>query len=156
MSGVPAIYNFHASLTGAQRLQEGDSQNDDMKAISSKGWPDQLLDSAVRALDVPGGVVGPIKEDDLSDAKIGRLEEEVTDLKQQLAALRALEERRNARRDERQSRRDEVGAKRRAAYFEAKREAKDGDAAMRVWEDEEAKIDAESDDEALVDKMDVT
>ncbi|KAL2044557.1 hypothetical protein ABVK25_012385 [Lepraria finkii] len=31
-----------------------------------------------------------------------------------------------------------------------------GDAAMTVWEEEEAKIDAESDDEALRDKMDVS
>ena len=155
-SGVPARYDFHASLTGAHRLQDEDLEHDEMKAILSNGWPDSLLDSAIRALDVGGGGPGITKENDLNQVKVGRLEEEVVDLKQRLAALQAVEERRNTRRADRSARRDEVGAKRRAAYFGAKRNGRDGDAAMKVWEEEEAKIDAESDAEALGDKMDVT
>ena len=153
--GVPARYDFHASLTGARRLGEADSQNDDFKAITSNGWPDSMLDDAIHALDMGSSAMLTSGENDLNEVKVGHLEDEVVDLKQRLAALQAVEERRNARRLDRMARLDAIGAKRRAAYFDARRQGKDGDAAMKVWEEEETKIDAESDEEALADKMDV-
>ena len=154
--GIPAKYDFHASLTGARRLGEADFRNDDLKAITSNGWPDSLLDDAIRALDVGDSSLVTSGENDLNEVKVGHLEDEVVNLKQRLAALQAVEERRNARKLDRMARLDAVGVKRRAAYFEAKQKGKDGDAAMKIWEEEEAKIDAESDDEALRGKMDVS
>jgi pre-rRNA-processing protein IPI3 len=155
-SGVPAKYDFHASLTGNRRLGEEDLREDDLKAITGNGWPDSILGDAVRALDVGSIAFAASSDNDLNEVKVGRLEEELVDTKQRLAALQAVEERRNARKIDRMARRDDVGASRRAAYFEAKRQGKDGDAAMKVWEVEEDKIDAESDNEALPDKMDMT
>ena len=154
--GVPAQYNFHASLTGARRLSEADFQHDDLRAVRSNGWPDSILDDAIRAIDTGGSSLLTSGENDLSEVKVSHLENEVTDLKQRLATLQAVDERRNARKLDRMARLDAVGAKRRAAYFEAKRQGRDGDAAMKVWEVEEAKIDAESDEEALANKMDVS
>ena len=153
--GVPARYDFNASLTRARRLGNADAQSDDLRAMTSNGWPDSILDDAIRALDM-GNTSSTSAATDLNEVKVGHLEAEVLDLKQRMAALQAVEERRDARRLDRMARRDDVGAQRRAAYFEAKRQGQDGDAAMKVWEDEEAKIDDESDEEALGDKMDVS
>jgi pre-rRNA-processing protein IPI3 len=152
-AGVHPKYDFQAALTGSQRLAERD-RSDGLKAMTSNGWPDSILDAAVNALSADTIDSAPAI-DALDAAKAARLEEEVTELKLQLAAVQAVEEKRNARRLDRMRRRDEVGAKRRAAYFAAKSSGKDGDAAMTVWDGEEAKIDAESDDEALPDRMDV-
>jgi pre-rRNA-processing protein IPI3 len=153
MSVVHPRYDFQAALTGSRRLADGD-RSDDLKAMTSNGWPDSILDAAVNALST--GTVDSVPSVDALDAAKGvRLEEEVKDLQLQLAAVQAVEEKRNARRLDRMRRRDEVGAKRRAAYFAAKNNGKDGDAAMTVWDGEEAKIDAESDEEALQDKTDV-
>ena len=153
--GVPVRYDFHASLTGARRCESANVQGDDLRAMISNGWPVSLLDDAIRAIDMGNNSFSASGADDLNEIKVGHLEEEVVDLKQRLSALQAVEERRNLRRLDRMARRDDVGAKRRAAYFEAKRQGKDGDAAMKAWEEEEAKIDVESDNEALGDKMDV-
>jgi pre-rRNA-processing protein IPI3 len=155
-SGIPAKYDFHTSLSGARRLGVEDVAYDDLRAITSNGWPESLLDEAVRALDMGTGSFNISTENNTSEIKVERLEEEMVELKRQLAAVHSVEEGRNARRLERMARRDEVGAKRRAAYFEAKRQGGDGDAAMKVWEEEEEKIDAESDDEALPETMDLS
>jgi hypothetical protein len=129
-------------------LDKEQLQGDDLKAILNDGWPDSILEEAVQALETGSTALISSSDPDVREVKIERLEAEVLDLKQRLKILQAVEKTRSAKRADQMARREDVGAKRRAAYFEAKRQGKDGDTAMKVWEDEEAKIDAESDDDA--------
>jgi hypothetical protein len=85
--------------------------------------------------------------------KSEQLADENATLKKQLAVLHNIEAQRKARRLSRMEKREELGLKKREAYFEAKKQGKDGDAAMKTWAEREAMVDVESDDEYLGDGM---
>lgn len=147
--GIPSKYNFHVMITPAQTLE---AHNDIEQALTGPGFPQSMINDALRAL-IVGSTATSSSTDQNADFKAKKLSEEVSALKQQLAALNELEEKRKTRRIARIEKREELGMKKREAYFEAKKGGKDGDAAMKIWEKNEAELDDESDDEDQGDRM---
>ncbi|EXJ71384.1 uncharacterized protein A1O5_05191 [Cladophialophora psammophila CBS 110553] len=152
--GVPAKYNLHIMITAPRSLSEEDEFE---KALTGSGFPQSLLDSAIRSLETGNTATqSPVTTDVAETSKAERLEEEVSKLKQQLTILHNLEEKRRGGKLTRMGKRDELALKKREAYFEAKSKGKDGDAAMKKWEKKEAELDRESEEEDLEgDEMDV-
>jgi pre-rRNA-processing protein IPI3 len=152
--GVPAKYSLHVMITNSTT----DSEIDEFEeALTGPGIPQAMLDAAIHSIALGSAPYAQPSTETTALAKTERLEEEVTKLKQQLAAVHHVEERRKARKLARIVKRDELGLKKREAYFQAKKQGKDGDAAMKSWEEKEAELDEESDAEALDDgeQMDV-
>jgi hypothetical protein len=152
--GVPAKYSIHVMITNSTT----DSELDEFEqAVTGPGIPQAMLDAAIHSIALGSAPYAQPSTETTALAKTERLEEEVTKLKQQLAAVHHVEERRKARKLARIVKRDELGLKKREAYFQAKKQGKDGDAAMKSWEEKEAELDEESDAEALDDgeQMDV-
>jgi len=141
--GVPSEYEFHGIITCTQTLE---GHNDVEQALTGPGFPRDMIDDALRSLLVRSAPSSSAT-DETADFKTQKLTEEIAALKQQLAALNGFEEKRNARIMARLGRREELGMKKREAYFEAKRKGNDGDIAMKGWEEKEAELDTESDDE---------
>jgi len=157
-TGVPANYN----LLAASRLTRSNSdvEEDEFdRALSSPGIPQSMFDQAIRSLALGSSGGGTQNSstygDDAQLAQVEKLEDEVSRLKQQAAVLLEVEERRKERSIARMQRREELGLKKRQAYFDAKKRGQDGDAAMKEWEEKEAMIDVESDDEHLGEGMDI-
>jgi pre-rRNA-processing protein IPI3 len=147
--GIPAKYNLHVAVN----YQDSISKTTDMEdSIIGPGIPQAMLDAAVRAVYASDVAPSHSQPSNSDIAKAERLEDEVASLKQQLEALRNSDEKRRAKKLERMTRRDEIGLKKREAYFAAKRLGKDGDAAMKKWQQKEDEVDQESDDEALDDR----
>jgi pre-rRNA-processing protein IPI3 len=153
--GVPAKYNLHVTITAPKAMSGYD---DFEQALTGPGIPQSMLDAAVRSLLVDDGASAQPSSDATDLAKMERLQEQVTSLKQQIAVLHDVEEKRKARKLARMAKRDELGLKKREAYFEAKKKGKDADAAMKKWEEKEAQLDEESNKEDLddVEAMDVS
>ena len=143
--GVPAKYGLHAMITNLGKA----SRDDDFeRALTGPGIPQSMLDAAVNSIALGNAFTnGSTSIDSAQISKVERLEDEVSKLKLQLAALHNVEERRKARKLARMASRDEVGLRKREAYFEAKKQGKDGDAAMKEWQAKEVALDKESDDE---------
>ncbi|OQV09260.1 WD domain-containing protein [Cladophialophora immunda] len=153
--GVPAKYGLHVTITAQRSLSEHDEFE---QAVTGPGLPQSMLDAAIRSLSMGNSATQvSLPADTAEISKAERLEEEVSKLKQQLAVLHDLEEKRRERKLTRMGKRDELAVKKREAYFEAKRRGKDGDAAMKKWEKTEAELDRESDEEDLGDgeEMDI-
>ncbi|KIW91185.1 uncharacterized protein Z519_08080 [Cladophialophora bantiana CBS 173.52] len=152
--GVPTKYNLHVMINAPKSLSE---QDEFEKALTGSGFPQYLLDSAIRSLEMGNTATQfPVTADVFEISKAERLEEEVSKLKQQLTILHNLEAKRRDRKLARMGKRDELALKKREAYFEAKSKGKDGDAAMKKWEEKEAELDRESEEEDLEgDEMDV-
>ncbi|OCT52251.1 WD domain, G-beta repeat containing protein [Cladophialophora carrionii] len=153
--GIPANYGLHVMIANSTT----DPEHDDFEhALTRPGISQAMLDAAVHSLALGSAPQGLPSTDTTALAKTERLEEEVTKLKQQLAAIHSVEEKRKARKLARIAKRDELGMKKREAYFDAKKLGKDGDAAMKSWERKEAEVDQESDEEALGDgdQMDIS
>ncbi|KIX94945.1 uncharacterized protein Z520_09255 [Fonsecaea multimorphosa CBS 102226] len=145
--GVPAKYGLHVTITAPRNPSEHDEFE---QALAGPGFSQSMLDAAVRSLEL-GNASSQISlpPDATEISKSERLEEEVSKLKQQLAVLHNLEASRRDRKLTRMTKRDELALKKREAYFEAKRQGKDGDAAMKKWEKKEAELDRESGEEDL-------
>ncbi|EXJ59198.1 hypothetical protein A1O7_06630 [Cladophialophora yegresii CBS 114405] len=153
--GVPATYSHHVMITNSMP----ESEHDEFElALTGPGISQTMLDAAVPSLTMGSAPQALPSTDITALAKTERLEEEITKLKEQLAAIHNVEEKRKARKLARIAKRDELGMKKREAYFEAKKLGKDGDAAMKGWEQKEAEVDEESDEEALedADQMDIS
>jgi pre-rRNA-processing protein IPI3 len=151
-TGVPAKYNLQAVITG----HYGDSVYSDVhSALTTSGFPESMVGDALRALAVGAGGTIAASGNDIDVLKNERLADEVATLKRQLDALHDVEARRRTRRMARMEKREELGLKKREAYFEAKKKGKDGDVAMKKWEEREAMLDMESDDEYLGDSMEL-
>lgn len=146
--GIPAKYNLHVMITAPQATME---QDDFEKALTSSGIPQSMLDAAITSLALGDSSQAQPSRSAEDMVRTERLEEEVTKLKQQLAALHNVNEKRQTRKLARMAKRDEVGLKKREAYFEARKQGKDGDAAMKKWEDKEIKLDRESDEDEMGD-----
>ncbi|KAH0843028.1 hypothetical protein AYO21_03260 [Fonsecaea monophora] len=143
--GVPANYGHHISITARNSLSEHD---DFAEAITGPGFPQSMLDAAIHSLAMGNSATqASVSTDSAAIAKTERLEEEVSKLKQQLAVLHNLEAKRRDKRLARMGKRDDLALKKREAYFEAQRQGKDGDAAMKKWEKKEADLDRESDED---------
>jgi len=155
---VPASYSIQAQIGVTSGRANPQDDNDFFKSLSSATFPQPMLDRALQTLMVgSNGASGSTATNSNSNlAKVERLEEEVTRLKQQMAAMRDVEEKRKARHVSRMERREELGLKKRQAYFAAKKKGKDGDVAMKEFEEKEQALDVESDDEYLGDGMDVS
>lgn len=151
--GIPANYNLNAMITTGNSTTE---TTDIVQALTGPGIPQSLLESAVRSIILGNAGVTPKSVDAAEEAKTERLEEEIAKLKQQIAVLQNFEEKRKTRRLSRMQKKDELGVKKREAYFEAKKMGLDGDAAIKKWEEQEMKLDQESDDENLAEEMDIT
>ncbi|EXJ81948.1 hypothetical protein A1O1_08015 [Capronia coronata CBS 617.96] len=151
--GVSAKYHLNIMIN--DRLST--SKDDDIEAaITGPGIPGSLLNEALREL-VSGSVSGHSSSvDDAQKFKVESLEEEVSKLKQQIAVFRDVEGKRKEKRLKRMMKRENIDAKMREAYFEAVKKGKDGDAAMKKWQQQKATLDAESDQDYLADKMDLT
>ena len=91
---------------------------------------------------------------DMNLSKIERLEEQIAKLNGALKQYATVAERSRARRIARMEKREELGFSKRSAYFEAKANSKDGDEAMKEWEDKERELDAISDEEEMADGLD--
>lgn len=150
--GVPAQYSLHLTAAGAEPSTTADEFE---KALIGPGLPQGIVDNALRSLAVGSDGDRSSSLNGGSISKIESLEDEVSSLKQQLAALHGLEEKRNERKLARVRMKDDLDLEKRKAYFEAKKNGEDGDAAMKEWEEKRAMIDVESDREYLADKMDV-
>ncbi|KAG9783473.1 WD40 repeat-like protein, partial [Aureobasidium melanogenum] len=161
---VPAKYNLNVMIS-TQR--PAPSMGDIDHAITGRGIPSALLDGALRALvsetgiptnqpSAPAPAPAPESDSTASNFKVQSLEEEVAKLKQQIAAIGKVEEKRKEKRLKRMIKRDNIDAKMREAYFEAVKKGKDGEAAMKKWQKQKEALDAESDEEYLDDKMDLT
>ena len=150
--GIPAKYQLHVTITAPNLKSEHDEFEE---SLTGPGIPDSILDAAIRSLSTPDTAQPQPPTDIL---KTERLQQEVTNLKQQLEVLHHLEEKRKASKRARMARRDEVGFKKREAYFEARKQGKDGDAAMKKWEEKEVALDEESEREDLGvrEEMDLT
>ena len=142
--GIPGKYNLHVTITAPNPVSE---HNEFEQALTSSGLPQSMLDAAIRSLAVGDNSQSQPSTNGTELAKVERLQEEITNLKQQVAALRNVEEKRRARKVARIAKRDELGLRKREAYFEAQKQGKDGDAAMKPWEDKQVKLDKESDEE---------
>ncbi|KIX04819.1 uncharacterized protein Z518_05690 [Rhinocladiella mackenziei CBS 650.93] len=142
--GVPAKYSLRAMIT----VPWAPSNRDEFgQALAGPGFPQSMLDGAVRALTLGNGVSGPSSADDTEKWNNEKLVDEISKLKRQIAVLHRVEEKRMNRKLARMKKREEIGLKKREAYFEAKKKGKDGDTAMKKWEEQEAMLDVESDDE---------
>ncbi|KAL2430366.1 hypothetical protein ABEF94_005248 [Exophiala dermatitidis] len=158
---VPAKYNLNVMIS-TQR--PAPSRDDIEHAITGRGIPSALLDGALRALvsgtgnptSQPSAPAPAPESDTASKFKVQSLEEEVAKLKQQIAAIGKVEEKRKEKRLKRMIKRDNIDAKMREAYFEAVKKGKDGEAAMKKWQKQKEALDAESDEDYLDDKMDLT
>ncbi|KEF57171.1 uncharacterized protein A1O9_07361 [Exophiala aquamarina CBS 119918] len=148
--GIPSKYNFHGIITPSQVPEEC---NDVEQALTGLGFPQAMIDDALRALAAGSAATSSASNGETADFETQKLTEEVTALKQQLAALNEVEEKRKTRRIARMEQREELGMKKREAYFEAKKKGKDGDAAMKKWEEKEAELDGDSDAEIQGDHM---
>jgi pre-rRNA-processing protein IPI3 len=146
--GIPGKYNLHFAVNKLDSIAD---MTDFEVAITGPDIPPAMLDAAIRAVCAGDAVPTQSQSSNSEMAKAKLLEDEVASLKQQLEALRNSDEKRRAEKLERMARRDEVGLKKREAYFEAKRQGKDVDAAMQKWQHKEDDVDQESDDEALDD-----
>jgi pre-rRNA-processing protein IPI3 len=154
-SGIPAKYNIHAMIINSQPLASDDSFH---LSLTSTGIPQAMFDEAIRSLSVEDSSHAPPTSSDVQLAMHEKLEQENLKLKQQIAALQDAEEKRLTRKLARMAQRDKIGMEKREAYFEAKKQGKDGDAAMKNWESREAQLDEESDREELrkANEMDAT
>ncbi|KAL2044558.1 hypothetical protein ABVK25_012386 [Lepraria finkii] len=68
--------SWNSMLEEVPRLSEEDLRDNDLKAMTSNGWPDLMLDAAIWALDAGDVGLSAQPGDALTDAKAGRLEEE--------------------------------------------------------------------------------
>ncbi|OAP61011.1 hypothetical protein AYL99_06015 [Fonsecaea erecta] len=145
--GIPTTYGLHVSITAPGSLSEHDEFE---QALGGPGFTQSMMDAAIRSLAMGDNATQmSLPADAAETSKAERLEEEVSKLKQQLAVLHNLEEDRRERKLTRMAKREELASKKRAAYFEAKKKGKDGDAAMKKWEKKEAELDRESEEEDL-------
>lgn len=153
-SGIPANYKLHAALTGAAETGTLDEQNEDSTAMRSNGWPESMLDDAIRAIQTgnpqaaQGGRSNALRTE--------KLEAEVRELKESLAAHKAAELHRMERSLARMQKREDIDLKRRQAYHDAIKAGKDrksAEAAMTATMDQSkpdlVMIDVESDAEAF-------
>lgn len=148
--GVPSKYGLHGRIMS---LVKGDGNCVD-DALSGSGFPQSMIESALKSLKDGGGATTSGLNEIATSSHTEKLEAEISRLKQQLAVVNHAEQRRTERRLVRSEKRKELGLKKREAYFAAKKEGKDGDTAMKRWEEKERAIDAESDDDELGDDMD--
>lgn len=88
--GIPARYNLHATLLGVQQPFESTSRDLVLDAITKDGWPDQMLDDAVRAIEMTSEHTTSTNIYDRNLAEKERLEDQVSDLKKELASLHSL------------------------------------------------------------------
>ncbi|KAJ9607608.1 Pre-rRNA-processing protein ipi3 [Cladophialophora chaetospira] len=142
--GIPAKYNLHVTITAAIIPPRPDEFE---QALTGPGIPQSMLDAAVHSIALGNASQAPSTSEPAEVAKTERMQEEMTRLKQQLAVLQDVDEKRRARKLVRMAKRDELGLKRREAYFDAKKQGKDGDAAMKKWEEKVAELDKESDED---------
>lgn len=157
-TGIPASYKLHAILTGAPTDRET-TDDGASGAITSDGWPAAMLDGAARSLE-HGASGAPPDGKDIDAFRTERLQEEVAELKNTIAALRKAEMERMERSLARMQKREDIDLRRRQAYHAALERVDDrnsANAAMKAVTDqskaEVIAIDAESDAEAFGDRM---
>jgi hypothetical protein len=115
-----------------------------------------MIDEAIKDLSSTSQAgSGVDRAADMNLTKIERLEEQIVKLNGSLQQYTTAAERSRSRRIARMERREELGYKKRSAYFEAKAKDEDGDKAMEEWEEKEREVDAISDDEEMVDGLEV-
>ncbi|KIV88491.1 hypothetical protein PV10_08173 [Exophiala mesophila] len=148
--GVPSKYGLHARIPPRAK----GNVNCVDEALSGSGFPQSMIEDALNSLRNGGTTSMSGSNEAATSSHTERLESEISRLKQQLAAINHSEQRRMERRLVRSEKRKALGLKKREAYFAAKKEGRDGDAAMKQWEEKEKAIDAESDDDELADDMD--
>ena len=88
--GIPAKYNLHATLMGVQESLESTTRDPILDAITKNGWPDQMLDDAVRAIEMSSERTTDTNIYDRNLAEKERLEDQVSDLKKEIASLHSL------------------------------------------------------------------
>lgn len=143
-SGIPAKYNLHVR-NSAPRSELGMDTFE--QAILGTGFPQGMLDEALRSITI-GDQSNVASVPNGSDkGKAERLEDEVTRLKQQLAVLQNIEQKRRQRRLAKMKLLDEIDLEKRKAYFEAKKRGEDGDAAMKGFEEKKRLVELESDED---------
>jgi len=150
--GLPAKYNLHVKID-ARRPSEED--NLFSQAILGHGFPSSLLDDALRSLAVGSQGTAP-SLDGSQLGKVERLEDEVFQLKQQIAVLRNSEQKREDRRLAKMMVQEDIDVQKRKAYFEAKKNGEDGDLAMKKVEEKKALLEGESAEDDTDVQMDVT
>lgn len=150
---VPPKYNLDVMIT----RESGQLEKDDIEnAITGPGISSNLLDEALRALSAGSASSHSMPTNDTQKFKVQNLEEEVAKLKKQIAVFHDVEQKRKEKRLKRMVKRENIDTKMREAYFEAVEKGKDGDAAIKKWQQQKAALDAESDREYLDEKMDLT
>ncbi|RMZ85359.1 hypothetical protein DV737_g827, partial [Chaetothyriales sp. CBS 132003] len=151
-SSVPIGYSLHVSLTRrAQCLTDQKYFSDELGSMATDGWSDGMLDDAIHAIET--AVDGPQQNTGLQAAKSEKLQEEVAALKQQIAVMHKVEQKRMAKTFNKLQRLDAVDTKRKQAYFDAKTQGRDGDAAMKPFDKE---IDAIRGETGGHDEMDTS
>ncbi|RMZ91353.1 hypothetical protein DV736_g1409, partial [Chaetothyriales sp. CBS 134916] len=150
-SSVPIGYSLHVSLTGTQSLTDQKFFGNELGSMAADGWSDRMLDDAIHAIET--AVDGPRHDTRSQVVKTEKLQEEVAALKQQIAVMHKVEQQRIDKTFDKLRRLDTVDAKRKQAYFDAKSQGKDGDAAMKAFEKEIDEIRGETGDH---DEMDTS
>ncbi|RMD42356.1 hypothetical protein DV735_g2767, partial [Chaetothyriales sp. CBS 134920] len=160
------IFNFGQPVTNIQMLRpQGLTETRSLAYITPAivkprlelnnldydGWSDRMLDDAIHAIE--SAVDGPQHHNDSQAGKTEKLQEEVAMLKQQIALMNKVEQKRIDRTFDKVRRLEAVDAKRKQAYFDAKSQGKDGDAAMKPFDKEMNRIRAETPDD---DEMDTS
>ncbi|EXJ77549.1 hypothetical protein A1O3_09776 [Capronia epimyces CBS 606.96] len=157
--GVSAKYNLNTMITRPNSARQNEHDDID-NAITGPGISSTLLDAALRALGSGSGsgrgLIQSTTTDDAEKVQVEKLEEEVSKLKQQIAAFRRVEEKRKDKRLKRMMERENIDTKMRDAYFAAVKKSKDGDEAVKKWQQQKKAIDADSDRDYLDDEMDLT
>ncbi|KAI1630404.1 WD40-repeat-containing domain protein [Exophiala viscosa] len=150
--GVPAKYNLHIRQS-AQR--PGVEMDPFEQAISGSGFPQAMLDEALRSITVgEQGNLAPSVNGG-NNAKADGLEDEVARLKQQIVVLQNVEQKHRQQKLAKMKVLDGIDLEKRKAYFEAKKKGEDGDVAMKAFEEKKALVELGSDEDDSDDHMDV-
>ncbi|KAJ9651196.1 Pre-rRNA-processing protein ipi3 [Neophaeococcomyces mojaviensis] len=147
-SSIPVDYTLNIQVTQAALNLTPSSKV--ITALHSHAFPSSLLDEAIQSLthkhtSSTFDDAGSASNTDLHQTEV--LQEELMKLRSQVAAHLKQDQQRLERHIERVKRREAVGIKKREAFFKAKKDGKNGDEAMKSFEQIEQEIDNETDGE---------
>jgi len=124
-------------------------------SLFSNVMPPTLLDSAIQSLvhkhnSTTTNSSGTTTPSNTDLYRIDTLQEEIAHLKSQVVAHQRLEQQRIDRHTERMNRREAISLQKRQAFFQAKKDGKNGDEAMKPFEQMEQDIDDETDEDETI------
>lgn len=143
---VPADYVLHVRTSRCSSAIPNDEFSDRQRLLDDAI---QALDKTNRADNVNGGAEPANVEN--TTHQVDRLQDEISKLKYQLVAFQDQQVESQRLDRDRMKRREEIGLQKRKAFFQAKQNGKDADAAMRPYMLQEKEIDNEPSDPMDID-----